>query len=350
MAQQGLVRGARGGLDGGSQGEDSLVEQVRLGSSGLKVSRIALGCMSFGDGSRMPWALGDEAGEPIFRQAIELGITFWDTANIYGHGSSEEIVGRALKTYTRRDDIVHATKLFQPMGDGPGGAGLSRRAVLEQVDASLTRLGTDYIDLYQIHRFDPNTPIEETMEALHDVVKAGKVRYLGASSMWARQFATMQHAADLHGWTRFISMQDQYSLLHREEEREMFGLLAHQGVGAIPWSPLGAGRLARPWGEKGTERSVKNADVDMYGRPLFLDTDSAIVDAVQQIAKARGVPMAQVALAWVLNNPVVSAPIVGSTKPHHLTDAVAALDIELSDDEITALEQHYVPRHPTYFR
>ena len=327
-----------------------MVEQVRLGSSGLKVSRIALGCMSFGDGSRMPWALGDEAGEPIFRQAIELGITFWDTANIYGHGSSEEIVGRALKAYTRRDDIVLATKLFQPMGDGPGGAGLSRRAVMEQVDASLTRLGTDYIDLYQIHRFDPHTPIEETMEALHDVVKAGKVRYLGASSMWAWQFATMQHAADLHGWTRFISMQDQYSLLHREEEREMFGLLAHQGVGAIPWSPLAAGRLARPWGEKGTERSVKNADVDMYGRPLFLDTDSGIVDAVQEIAEARGVPMAQVALAWVLHNPVVSAPIVGSTKPHHLSDAVAALDLELTDDEVTALEQHYLPRHPTYFR
>ena len=350
MAQQGLVPPARGRLDGVSQREDNVVEQVRLGSSGLKVSRIALGCMSFGDGSRMPWALDDEAGEPIFRQAIELGITFWDTANIYGHGSSEEIVGRALKAYTRRDDIVLATKLFQPMGDGPGGAGLSRRAVMEQVDASLARLGTDYIDLYQIHRFDPHTPIEETMEALHDVVKAGKVRYLGASSMWAWQFATMQHAADLHGWTRFISMQDQYSLLHREEEREMFGLLAHQGVGAIPWSPLAAGRLARPWGEKGTERSVKNADVDMYGRPLFLDSDSGIVDAVQEIADTRGVPMAQVALAWVLHNPVVSAPIVGSTKPHHLSDAVAALDLELTDDELTALEQHYQPRHPTYFR
>ncbi|MET1008061.1 MAG: aldo/keto reductase [Propionibacteriaceae bacterium] len=326
------------------------MEQVRLGTSGLRVSRIALGCMSFGDGSRMPWALGDEAAEPIFRQAIDLGITFWDTANIYGYGSSEEIVGRALKKYTRRDDIVLATKLFQPMHDGPGGAGLSRRAVMEQVDASLTRLGTDYIDLYQIHRFDPNTPIDETMEALHDVVKAGKVRYLGASSMWAWQFAEMQHAADLHGWTRFISMQDQYSLLHREEEREMFGLLAHQGVGSIPWSPLAAGRLARPWGQQGTERSVKNADVDMYGRPLFLETDSAIVDATQQIAEARGVPMAQVALSWVLQNPVVSAPIVGSTKPHHLTDAVAALELELTADEVTALEQPYLPRHPTYFR
>ncbi len=241
------------------------MQQTQLGSSGLRVSRIALGCMSFGDGTRATWALGDEAAEPIFRQAVELGITFWDTANIYGLGTSEEIVGRALKKYTRRDDIVLATKLFQPMNAGPGGGGLSRRAVMEQVDASLTRLGTDYIDLYQIHRFDPNTPIEETMEALHDVVKAGKVRYLGASSMWAWQFATMQHAADLHGWTRFVSMQDQYSLLHREEEREMFGLLAHQGVGSIPWSPLAGGRVARPGatprpcGPRRTVRSTSTA-------------------------------------------------------------------------------------------
>ncbi|WP_152360253.1 aldo/keto reductase [Microlunatus speluncae] len=325
------------------------MQQVRLGSSGLKVSRIALGCMSFGDGTRARWALDDERAEPIFRQALELGITFWDTANIYGHGTSEEIVGRALQRYTRRDDIVLATKLYQPMGDGPGGAGLSRRAVLEQIDASLTRLGTDYIDLYQIHRFDRQTPIEETMEALHDVVKAGKVRYLGASSMWAWQFATMQHAADLHGWTRFVSMQDQYSLIHREEEREMFGLLAHQGVGSIPWSPLAAGRVARPWGESGTERSAANPEVDMFGRPLFLPSDEAIVDAVQRIAAARGVSMAQVAMAWVLKNPVVAAPIVGATKPHHLADAVAALDLELTEDEITALEQPYVPRQPTYF-
>ena len=325
------------------------MEYRRLGSSGLKVSRIALGCMSFGDGSRMPWALNDEQGEPIFRQAVELGITFWDTANIYGHGSSEEITGRAIKSYTRRDDVVLATKLFQPMGDGPGGSGLSRRAVLEQVDASLTRLGTDYIDLYQIHRFDPETPVEETMEALHDVVKAGKVRYLGASSMWAWRFATMQHAADLHGWTRFVSMQDQYNLLHREEEREMFGLLAHQGVGSIPWSPLAAGRVARPWGEKGTNRSSTNPDVDRDGRPLFLPSDQPIVDAVQRIAQARGVSMAQIAMAWVLKNPVVTAPIVGPTKPHHLSDAVAALDIDLTDDEVTALEQPYVPRLPTYF-
>ena len=328
------------------------MQYTRLGSSGLKISRVAMGTMSFGEGDsgRAGWPIPYEDAVRFFWQALDLGITFWDTANGYNSGTSEQAVGRALKELTRRDDIVVATKVYFPVHDGPGGSGLSRKAIMEQIDASLTRLGTDYIDLYQIHRFDPETPVEETMEALHDVVKAGKVRYLGASSMWAWQFATMQHAADLHGWTRFISMQDQYSLLHREEEREMFGLLAHQGVGAIPWSPLAAGRLARPWGEKGTERSIKNADVDMYGRSLFLDGDSAIVDAVQQIAEARGVPMAQVALAWVLHNPVVSAPIVGSTKPHHLSDAVAALDLELSDDEIAGLEQHYLPRHPTYFR
>jgi len=306
--------------------------------------------MSFGDGTRATWALGDEAAAPIFRQAVELGITFWDTANIYGLGTSEEIVGRALKTYTTRDDIVLATKLFQPMGEGPGGRGLSRRAVMEQVDASLRRLGTDYIDLYQIHRFDPETPIEETMEALHDVVKAGKVRYLGASSMWAWQFASMQHAADLHGWTRFVSMQDQYSLLAREEEREMLPLLAHQGVGSIPWSPLAGGKVARPWGDTSTQRSSENRQTDQHGTPLFLESDKGIVDAVEGIAAARGVPMAQIGLTWVLRNPVVSAPIVGSTKPQHLSDAVAALSIELTDGEVTALEEHYVPRRPTYYR
>ena len=326
------------------------MELVRLGSSGLRVSRIALGCMSFGDGTRATWALGDDAAEPIFRQAVELGITFWDTANIYGLGTSEEIVGRALKKYTSRDDIVLATKLFQPMGEGPGGRGLSRRAVMEQVDASLRRLDTDYIDLYQIHRFDPETPMEETMEALHDVVKAGKVRYLGASSMWAWQFASMQHAADLNGWTRFVSMQDQYSLLHREEEREMLPLLAHQGVGSIPWSPLAGGKVARPWGDTSTRRSSEDRQIDQHGTSLYLDTDKDIVDAVEKIAAARGVPMAQIGLAWVLKNPVVSAPIVGSTKPQHLSDAVAALEIDLTDDEVAALEQHYVPRTPTYYK
>jgi 1-deoxyxylulose-5-phosphate synthase len=327
------------------------VEYNRLGTSGLKVSRIALGCMSFGDpAKRMPWVLDDNAAEPLFRQAVDLGITFWDTANIYGLGTSEEIVGRALKKYTRRDDVVLATKLFQPMHQGPGGAGLSRKAVMEQIDASLRRLDTDYVDLYQIHRFDPHTPVEETMEALHDVVKAGKVRYIGASSMWAWQFATMQHTAETHGWTKFVSMQDQYSLIHREEEREMFGLLAAQGVGSVPWSPLAAGWVARPWGtESSTRRGKDYPVVDPKGRPLFLDSDKAIVDTVQKIAESRGVPMAQIAMAWVLKNPVVSSPIVGATKPRHLADAAAALDIHLTDEEIRSLEEPYVPRMPTWF-
>ena len=326
------------------------MEYTRLGTSGLKVSRIALGGMSFGDPSRRTtWALDDTAAEPIFRQAVELGITFWDTANIYGLGTSEEIVGRALRKYTRREDIVLATKLWAPMHEGPGGSGLSRKAVMEQIDASLQRLDTDYVDLYQIHRFDPETPIEETMEALHDVVKAGKARYIGASSMCAWQFAAMQHAARSHGWTSFISMQDQYSLIHREEEREMFGLLAHEGVGSIPWSPLAGGRVTRPWGEGSTQRAEVGPALDTYGRPLFLDSDRAIVEAVERIAEARAVPMAQVAMAWVLKNPVVSAPIVGATKPHHLSDAVAALDIELTAEEIDSLEEPYVTREPTFF-
>ena len=227
------------------------MEYRRLGNSGLRVSRLALGCMSFGDTSRgfSEWSLGDEEAQPFFQQAVELGITFWDTANVYAIGSSEEIVGRALKKYASRDDIVLATKVHFPMHEGPGGSGLSRKAIMEQIDASLARLDTDYVDLYQIHRFDPNTPVEETMEALHDVVKAGKARYIGASSMWAWQFSKMQYTADLHGWTRFVSMQNQYNLMQREEEREMFGLLADQGVGSIPYAPLAKGRLARPWGE-----------------------------------------------------------------------------------------------------
>src|SRR4051794_33796788 len=284
------------------------MEYTRLGSSGLKVSRIALGCMSFGDGSRggrPEWVLDDDGAAPIFRQAVELGITFWDTANVYSSGTSEEITGRAIRAYGKREDVVLATKVFFPMHDGPGGGGLSRRAIMEQIDASLTRLGTEYVDLYQIHRFDPHTPVEETMEALHDVVKAGKARYLGASSMWAWQFAKMQHAADAHGWTRFVSMQNQYSLLQREEEREMFGLLADQGVGSIPWSPLAKGRLARPWGTQ-----TKRADTDAMGQRYVGEENEAIVDAVQRIAEERGVPMASVALAWVLQHPVVSAPIV----------------------------------------
>jgi 1-deoxyxylulose-5-phosphate synthase len=326
------------------------VEYNRLGTSGLKISRIALGCMSFGrPGTGRDWALDSDAAEPLFRQAVELGITFWDTANVYSAGTSEEITGEAIRKYTSRDDVVLATKLFAPMGTGPGGRGLSRRAVFEQVDASLRRLGTDYIDLYQIHRFDPETPVEETMEALHDVVKAGKVRYLGASSMWAWQFSKMQYTAELHGWTKFVSMQDQYSLIAREEEREMFALLADQGVGSIPWSPLAAGLLARPWGERSTTRGQSNPTTDPAGTPLYYESDKGTVDAVQAVADARGVSMGQVALAWVLNNPVVSAPIIGVTKPHHITDAVAALDVALTSEEITALEEHYTPRTPTYY-
>jgi aryl-alcohol dehydrogenase-like predicted oxidoreductase len=320
------------------------MQYTRLGNSGLTVSRIALGCMSYGDASRggHPWALGEEDAAPFFRQAVELGITFWDTANVYSLGSSEEFVGRAIDRYSRREDIVLATKVHGRMHDGPGGAGLSRKAILEQVDASLTRLGTDYIDLYQIHRFDDATPVEETMEALHDVVKAGKARYIGASSMWAWQFAKMQHAADLGGWTRFITMQDQYNLLMREEEREMFPLLADQQVGSLPWSPLARGRLTRPWGQQ-TQRS----DTDAFGQRLYQDSDRLIVDAVEQVAGERELPMAQVALAWVLRNPVVDAPIVGATKVHHLDDAAAALDIDLSDTDVEQLEAPYTPRDPT---
>ena len=323
------------------------MEYTHLGSSGLKVSRIALGCMSFGDTARgfNKWALGDEAAEPIFRQAVELGITFWDTANVYGYGSSEEVVGRAIAKYTRREDVVLATKVFFAMHDGPGGAGLSRKAIMENIDASLRRLGTDFVDLYQIHRFDPDTPAEETMEALHDVVKAGKARYIGASSMWAWQFSKLQYTAELHGWTRFASMQNQYSLMQREEEREMFGLLADQGVGSIPWSPLAKGLLTRPWDGGHTARSETDPLHSRFSR----DADKPIADAVQHIAEARGIPMAQVALAWVLRHPMVSAPIVGATRPHHIPDAVAALDLHLTDDEMFALEESYSPRLPTGF-
>jgi aryl-alcohol dehydrogenase-like predicted oxidoreductase len=320
------------------------VQYTKLGNSGLTISRLALGCMSFGDTSRgfNEWALDDAAAEPIFRQAVESGITFWDTANAYGYGTSEEIVGRAIRNYTRREDLVLATKVFFKMHDGPGGSGLSRKAIMEQIDASLSRLATDYVDLYQIHRLDQQTPVEETMEALHDVVKAGKARYLGASSMHAWQFAKMQYTAELHGWTKFVSMQNQYSLMQREDEREMFGLLADQNVASIPWSPLAKGRLARPWGEH-TARS----DTDTVARWVLPHDDKPIADAVQHIAEQRGVPMAQIGLAWVLRNPVVAAPIVGATKPQHLADAIGALDITLTDDEAAQLEQHYTLREPT---
>ncbi|MBN9105015.1 MAG: aldo/keto reductase [Propionibacteriaceae bacterium] len=323
------------------------MEYTRLGTSGLKISRIALGCMSFGDtGSGFSqWALGEEDAQPFFAKAVELGITFWDTANVYSGGTSEEITGRAIRKYSRREDVVLATKVFFTMHDGPGGSGLSRKAIMENIDASLRRLGTDYVDLYQIHRFDPETPAEETMEALHDVVKAGKARYLGASAMWAWQFSKLQYTAQLNGWTRFVSMQDEYNLIMREEEREMFGLLRDQGVGSIPFSPLAKGRLTRPWGEH-----TRRGDSDPVGRRYDQDVDVPIVAAAQRVAEARGVPMAQVALAWVLSKPVVSAPIVGPTKLEHLTDAVAALDLRLTEQETAAPRGALPPPHPEVVR
>jgi len=323
------------------------MELTRLGASGLKISRLALGCMSYGDPTTErahEWALADDVAQPFFRQAIELGITFWDTANVYQAGTSEEVVGRAIERYSRRENIVLATKVHGRMHDGPGGSGLSRKAILEQVDASLTRLRTDYVDLYQIHRFDPDTPVEETMEALHDIVKAGKVRYLGASSMYAWQFAKLQHAADLGGWTRFVSMQNQYNLLRRQDERELMAMCADTGVGLVPYSPQGKGRLARPWGEQST-RSTVDRVVQAFDSPL----DEPVVNAVQKLADAHGVSMAQIALAWVLRNPAVSAPIVGATKPHHLPEAVAALELHLTDDEAAALEEPYRDHGPSWY-
>jgi aryl-alcohol dehydrogenase-like predicted oxidoreductase len=322
------------------------VKYTRLGTTGLRVSRIGLGCMSYGDPTRglHSWTLDEEASAPFFRQAVELGVTFWDTANVYQQGTGEEFVGRAIREYTRREDVVLATKVSGRMHDGPGGSGLSRTAILEQVDASLTRLGTDHVDLYQIHRFDPETPVEETMEALHDLVRAGKVRYTGASSMYAWQFAKMQTAAVVNGWRPFATMQDQYNLLKREEEREMIPLCADLGVGLVPYSPQGKGRLTRPRGAT-TDRSA----VDEVAKAFDSDDDGPIVDAVEQVAGEHGVSMAQVAVAWVLRNPVVSAPIVGATKPHHLADAVAALDVELSDDDVRRLEEPYRPQAPFWW-
>jgi 1-deoxyxylulose-5-phosphate synthase len=321
------------------------VEYVKLGRTGLDVSRLCLGMMSYGEPSRggHPWALPEEQARPFIRRAVELGINFFDTANVYSAGSSEEITGRALAEYAKRDEIVLATKVHGKMHDGPNGSGLSRKAIFAEVDNSLRRLGTDYIDLYQIHRWDPRVPIEETLEALHDVVRAGKVRYLGASSMYAWQFSKALSLAERNGWTRFVSMQNYYNLLYREEEREMLPLCADQGIGVIPWSPLARGRLTRDW-----DTATARSQTDPFGRSLYAateDADRAVVDAVAQVAADRGVPRAQVALAWVASRPGVTAPIVGATKPHHLEDAVAALEIELTDDEVARLEKAYVP-HP----
>ena len=320
------------------------MEYVPLGASGLQVSRIVLGCMSFGEPQRgaHPWTLPPDQARPFIVAALEAGITTFDTANVYSAGSSEEILGEVLGEAARREEVVVATKVHGRMGPGPNGGGLSRGAILTQVEASLRRLGTDYIDLYQIHRYDPGTPIEETMQALHDLVRAGKVRYLGASSMWAWQFAQAQHAAELNGWTPFVSMQDQYNLLMREEDREMHPFCLDTGVGVLPWSPLARGRLTRE-----SQATTERARTDDFGNRLYHqaeESDRRIVEAVAGIAAERGVSRAQVALAWLLHQPAVTAPIVGTTKPEHLSDAVAAVDLELSDDELGRLEEHYTPR------
>ncbi|WP_345641642.1 aldo/keto reductase [Streptomyces tremellae] len=313
---------------------------TRLGNTGLEISAVTLGCMSFGDPERgkHSWSLGEDESRALIKQALEAGITTFDTANVYSDGSSEEITGRALKDFARRDDVVIATKVYNRMRPGPGGAGLSRKAILSEIDNSLRRLGTDYVDLYQIHRWDDATPIEETLEALHDVVKAGKARYIGASSMHAWQFAKALYTADLHGWTRFVSMQNHYNLIYREEEREMLPFCADQGVGVIPWSPLARGRLTRPW-----DAQTARSDTDEFGKTLYHPEDRTVVERVIDLAAKHGVPPAQIALAWVAQRPAVTSPIVGVTRPQQLTDAVAALDLELGEDETALLEEPYQP-------
>jgi aryl-alcohol dehydrogenase-like predicted oxidoreductase len=316
---------------------------VKLGRTGLDVSRLCLGCMTYGvpDRGAHPWTLDEEQSRPLLRRAVELGINFFDTSNSYSDGTSEEILGRALRDFARRDEVVVATKVFFPWRSGPNGGGLSRKAIITAIDASLARLGLDYVDLYQIHRWDHATPIEETLEALHDVVKAGKARYIGASSMRAWEFCTALHVSARHGWTRFATMQNHYNLLYREEEREMLPLCAAEGIGVIPWSPLARGRLTRRWDE-----STNRLETDEVGKRLYaaaVDADRRIVERVAALAAARGVPTAQVALAWVLHKPVVTAPIVGASKPPHLEDAVAALSLTLTADEVADLEAAYVP-------
>jgi 1-deoxyxylulose-5-phosphate synthase len=318
------------------------MKYTKLGQTGLDVSRIALGCMSYGipDAGAHPWTLDEQTSRPFIKQALDAGINFFDTANTYSAGTSEQIVGRALSDMADREEIVLATKVYMPVRrTGPNSAGLSRKVILAEIDNSLRRLGTDYVDLYQIHRFDPSTPIEETMEALHDVVRAGKARYIGASSMYAWQFAKMQYTADLNGWTRFISMQPHYNLLYREEEREMLPFCLDQGIGVIPWSPLARGKLTRPWGS-----ATSRSETDAYGQNLYPDSDRAIVEAVTDVASARGVAPAQVALAWVLAQPAITAPIIGATKTQHLDDAVAGVELELTSEELERLESSYTPR------
>jgi aryl-alcohol dehydrogenase-like predicted oxidoreductase len=320
------------------------MEYVRFGSTGLKVSRICLGCMSYGQPTgRWPWTLEEEQSRPFIQRALELGINFFDTADVYGNGASETVVGRALRDFASRDEVVIATKVYFDMSPSPNDGGLSRKHVLSSIDASLKRLGTDYVDLYQIHRWDYDTPIEETLEALNDVVQAGKARYIGASSMYAWQFAKALYTSDLHGWTCFVSMQPHYNLIYREEEREMLPLCQDQKIAVIPWSPLAKGRLARKPSEERNE--TLRAQTDGIGKRLYSDVDLTIAQRVNDVAEARGIPMAQVSLAWMLFKSIITAPIIGATKPHHLDDAVAALSVHLTSEEIQHLEEAYQP-HP----
>jgi len=314
----------------------------KLGRTGLDISEICLGCMSYGESKRgnHEWTVNEEGSRLFIKTAIEQGINFFDTANAYSAGSSEEILGRAIKDFGNRDEVVIATKVFAPMRRGRNALGLSRKAILAELDASLRRLDMDYIDLYQIHRFDPHSPIEETLEALHDAIRSGKVRYVGASSMYAWQFSKSLYLADLHGWSRFVSMQNHYNLLYREEEREMMPLCEDQGIGVIPWSPMARGKLTRDW-----EETTLRSETDKFGQALYdhTDSDREIALRVRRIAAAHGVSRAQVALAWMLQKPFVTSPIIGATKPHHLDDAIAALDLELAPEEISQLEEPYTP-------
>lgn len=321
------------------------MQYVKLGNTGVKVSRLCLGCMTYGEPTRgkHPWTLDEAQSRPLLRQALDAGINFFDTANSYSDGSSEEIVGRALRDFVKRDDVVIATKVFFPMHEGPNGGGLSRKAIMREVDASLKRLGTDYIDLYQIHRWDYNTQIEETLEALNDVVRAGKVRYIGASSMHAWQFAKALFLSERNGWARFITMQNHYNLMYREEEREMLGLCADQKIGVLPWSPLARGKLTRDWDESSQREETDEVLKNMYRATV--DSDRKVVEAVAAVAAERGVPRAQVGLAWLLHQSAVTAPIIGASRPGHLEDAVAALELKLTAEELQRLEAPYVP-HP----
>ncbi len=320
------------------------MDYVRLGRTGLKVSRLCLGCMTYGSSKWRPWVLDEEASRPFFKRALELGINFFDTADMYSLGVSEEVTGRALKDFASRDEVVIATKLYNPMSDDPNARGLGRKHVFQAIDASLRRLGTDHVDLYQIHRFDYDTPIEETLEALNDVVRAGKARYIGASSMWAWQLMKMLAVSEANGWAKFVSMQPQYNLVYREEEREMLPLCLEEGVGVIPWSPLARGFLAGNRDKAGGGETSRAQSDEFASRLYYRDNDFAVLDAVTEVAKARGLPNTQVALAWMLTKPAITAPIIGASKPNHLEDAVAALSVKLETEEIKALEKAYRPK------